>query len=202
MAFQSVPNGAEIVITYSGHGQEFKNVLNATHLGGYVLADLVALAVAVDASVAADWLTIQSLDYIYLNTVVRGLEFINDQEVLNSTNTGPGLGAAAALPDNVTLSVKKSSGLTGRGARGRLYWIGTTLTQIATNENQYTTAGAAQILGSVGAMRNAIAATTWVPAIISRYLDGVKRAQGAAFPWISTVLVNNNVDSQRRRLIN
>ncbi len=202
MAFQSVVNSAEAVITYAGHGQEFKNIVHAQKVSGYDLTDLEALAAAVDASVVADWLPIQSSDYTYLNTTVRGLNAINDQETTDDTGSAAGGGGANALPDNVTLSIKKSSGLTGRSARGRLYWIGTPLGKLATNENQYTTAGRDEIVAAVEALRVAIGATAWDPIIVSRWLDNVKRSTGAVFPWVDTVAVNINVDSQRRRLIN
>ncbi len=202
MAFQTVPNVAEVVITYSGHGQQFKNIVHGLMPGGYVLADLVTLAAAVDLAIAANWLPIQSVDYIYLNTTVRGLEFENDQEVTNSVSSGNGLGTATAVPDNVTLSIKKSSGLTGRSARGRLYWIGTLFADLATNENVYVGIRADGIVAAVDALRVAIEATAWQAVIVSRFTNGLPRAFGLAFPWIDSVAVNNDVDSQRSRLIN
>ncbi len=202
MAFQSVPNTAEIVITYTGHSQEFKNILYATKPGGYLLADLTLLASTVDVAVAANWLPLQGLDYLYVNTVVRGLNAVNDQEVSDATSSAFGAGGAAAMPDNVTLSVKKTSGLTGRAARGRLYWIGTIAGNIATNENQYNAAAVTNIVAAIEAVRVAIAATVWDATLVSRWLDGVLRPTGATFSWIGNTAVNNNVDSQRRRLIN
>ena len=176
-------------------------MLQATKAGGYALADLVVLASAVDVAVAANWLPIQSSDYLYLNTVVRGLEFINDQEVLDAASSAVGALGSTALPDNVTLSIKKSSGLTGRTARGRMYWIGTHTTDIATNENTYVAGSVTAITAAIEAVRVAITATVWTAVIVSRFLDGVKRPTGATFPWITTVAVNGNVDSQRRRLL-
>jgi hypothetical protein len=105
------------------------------------------------------------------------------------------------MPDNVTLSIKKSSGLTGRTARGRLYWIGTHALDIASNENSYVAASVTAIEAAVDAIRVAIAATVWTPSIVSRFASGVKRPTGVAFTWIASNAVNQNVDSQRRRLI-
>jgi len=202
MAFQSAPNMAEIIVSYTGHSQEFKNIMHAHLPGGYDLADLTALGVAIDAEVAAEWLPLQSLDYLYNNTTVRGLEFINDQEVINNTSSAVGGKDAGAMPDNVTLSIKKVSGVTGRSGRGRLYWIGTHEGDIASNENSYTTVAALAITAAVDDMRIAIDSTVWDAAILSRFTNGLKRPFGVPFDWISTVAVNNNVDSQRRRLIN
>ena len=201
MAFQAVPNAAEIVIGYTGHGQEFKNVIHAFLVGGYSLGDLEDLALAVDAAVGLNWLPIQGNDYAYINTTVRGLAFVNDQEAINDDSAATATGGTGGVPDNVTLSVKKSSGLTGRGARGRLYWIGTRSTDLATNENVYDATAVSDIVDAIEDVRVAINATAWVAAIVSRFLDGVPRGTGATFAWLASAAVNNNVDSQRGRLI-
>ena len=201
MAFQAVPDCAEIVITYQGHGKQFKNVVHASKLGGYDLGDLVALASAVDVAVSANWLPIQSVDYAYVSSTARGLALENDQEWVNTTGAGAGVKSSAALPDNVTLSIKKSSGLTGRTARGRLYWIGTALEDLATNESMYTLTATDAIVDAVNDVRIAITASVWTAAIVSRFLDNVKRTTGVFFEWKDCVAVDGDVDSQRRRLL-
>lgn len=200
MAFQSVPQTAEIVIKYEGNQVISNNVLQAKLLGGYDLADLVTLADAVDAAVVAEWLPLQTQDQDYISTTVRGLEFVNDEETVNNDGTGAGGVATSGLPGNVTFSVKKSSGLTGRSARGRMYWIGIPDNKLAPNENQLTAVYAGEVEDAVEAMRAAISATIWDAVIVSRFLDGALRATGATFSWIATVAVNENIDSQRRRL--
>lgn len=201
MAFQSVPETAEVVITYTGHAKEFKNVVHARWPGGYTLGGLVVLAAAVDLAIGANWLALQSSDYNYIDTTVRGLEFENDQETVNNISTGPGVVIGAGLPDNVTLSIKKSSGLTGRSARGRLYWIGSPATALAPNENTFNSADAAAIVAAIEAVRVALEVSAWTPVIVSRFNAGVQRPAGVTFFWTATVAVNNNVDSQRPRLL-
>jgi len=97
--------------------------------------------------------------------------------------------------------VKKASAFTGRAARGRLYWIGTPIGKIASNENQYTTVAVDEIVDAIDDVRIAIAATVWEPTIVSRFANKVKRPFAITTPWIDTVAVNINVDSQRRRLL-
>lgn len=200
MAFQSVPQTAEIVIRYEANQVTSNNVLQAKLTGGYNLTDLEALADAVDAAVVSDWLALQTQDTDYISTTVRGLEFINDKETVNNDGTGAGTVTVSGLPGNVTFSVKKSSGLTGRSARGRLYWIGIPENKLAPNENQLDSTYAGQVEDAVDAMRAAISATDWEAVIVSRFLDGVARTTGATFAWIASVAVNENIDSQRRRL--
>lgn len=200
MAFQSVPETAEIVIKYLGNTQNMVTVLQARLPGGYALVDLIALAAAVDAAVATSWLPIQTLDVTYIDTTVRGLEFINDQETANGSSSGPGASVNTGLPGNVTHSIKKSTGLTGRSARGRVFWIGMPRNVLQINENLLTIADSQAIEDAVDAMRVAIAATIWTPVVVSRFLDKLPRTTGATFTWIASQAVDINVDSQRRRL--
>lgn len=200
MAFQSVPGTAEVVIRYIQNGEEMVNVLYAFKPGGYTLSDVTTLATNVDISVAANWLPDQSLDTAYVSTLVRGLEFENDVEALKATSAGPGLIVTAGLPNSVTLSIKKTSGLTGRSARGRLYWIGIPAAKLQTDENRVFAAYVGDVLNAVEAMRVSLATIGWQPVLVSRFSGGVKRAFGITFPWVSVVAVNDIVDTQRRRL--
>lgn len=200
MAFQSVPQAAEAVIAYQMNGENVFNVIAATRFQAYDLADLTVLAEAVDASVAADWLPVQSQDVNYLNTTVRGLEFENDQEVVVDTGAGAGLAASKTLPGNVTFCVKKTSSFTGRSARGRLYWIGMTPGQLQSNENLLNVVDADAIEAAIDAMRAAISATVWTAAIVSRFKDNVKRTVGIVNVWVDSSFVDLKVDSMRPRL--
>jgi len=200
MAFQAVPDVAEAVINITGHGESYVNTLHGKKAGGYDLADLTALAVAVDLAVGTNWLPLQSGDYAYIRTTVRGLAFENDQEVIVSLTSGLGQVAGAALPDNVTLSIKKKSAQTGRSARGRMYWIGMPAANLAANELALDTSAVTDIVAALEAVRVAIAGTVWTPVIVSRRTAGAERPFGIPFDWIDTVAVNADVDSQRRRL--
>ncbi len=201
MAFQAVPDAAECVIKYLGNSVNTHNVVHATKLGGYNLADLVALAVAVDLAVSTSWLPRQSLDWSYVNTTVRGLAFLNDQETVNNTGAGVGGDLTGGLPNNVTFSVKRTSGLTGRNARGRLYWVGIPRDQIQADENKMIITDADAIVTAIDALRVGITGTAWTAAIVSRFLDSVERPTGVTFEWKQTSYANINIDSQRRRLL-
>ena len=200
MAFQAVPDAAEIVISYSANGLVMNTVLAAFKSGGYDLGDLVALAVAVDASVVADWLPEQTSDVLYDQTLVRGLAFQNDQETVENAGSAVGGRASLGLPNSVTFSVKKTTGLTGRSARGRIYWIGIPVNELNVNENLINASYSTEVVAACDAMRAAITATDWTAGIISRFLDKVKRDPAIIREWVDTVSVNNVVDTQRRRL--
>lgn len=201
MAFQSVPVTAEIVITYTGQGSTMVNVLAALLPGGYSLADVVNLAANVDDEVGDSWRPIQTDEVTYVNTVVRGLEFINDVEATNNGRAGLGGIAGPGPPGNVTFAVKKSSGFTGRSARGRVYWIGMPRASLGTNRNLLEPAAVTEIVLAVETMRARILTAGWTPVIISRFSGGVERETGVTFNWLGSAAVDDEVDSQRRRLL-
>lgn len=201
MAFQKVVDTAEIVIEFNGNTKTVKNVLHAEKPGGYNLADLTALAVAVDANVAAAWLAEMTNQINYVQTTVRGLALENDQEVIVATSAAAGGRVSEANPGNVTFAVKKTSGLTGRSARGRLYWCGLSRDQLDINENLVDSVQAAAIVSNIGSMRGTINGTVWTPVIVSRFSAGVKRSEGKTFTWTGEASVDLEVDSQRRRLL-
>ncbi len=201
MAFQSVPETAEIVIAYTGSGANLVNVLAARLTGGYTLPDLEGLAAAVDAIMTSDWLPIQTDDVSYVDTTVRGLESLNDLEAVVNTGAAAGTLAEVGSPGNVTLAVKKLSGFTGRSARGRMYWIGMPRSNLAPNLNQLDVTAAADIVAAVEALRAAIVAEGWLAVIVSRISEKVLRDPAVTFTWTSTGSVNIDVDSQRRRLL-
>lgn len=202
MAFQAVIDTAEIDVLYTYNGKFVQNTFYAELPGGYTLTDLQALATAVDARVGGNFKALQPLEAIYIRTEVRGLAVENDLTASDGTNNGPGLDAAAALPNNVTISIKKESGLTGRSARGRCFWIGIARTQTTPgNENLLDATYVANVVAAVDQIRDGIAdLPLWNPVLVSRFSNKVQRPTGLTFPWISNVAVDTIVDTARGRL--
>lgn len=200
MAFQAVPDTAQITVEYTQNNEICLNTFYGLKPGGYNLTELGQLANSIDNGVGASWLPIQTQDTTYNRTIVRGLALENDLEVVDSGNFGPGLALFRGSPNNVTYSIKKSSGLTGRSARGRCYWIGLSNADLDINENRVTGGAAVAIIAAVEAIRVATAVLGWQPVLVSRFSGGVQRLIGVTFPWVSTDAVNDNIDSQRRRL--
>ena len=202
MAFQSVPNTVEIDVIYTANAVVVQNVFYAELPGGYVLADLVALAAGIDGQIAGTWLAQQIPEAIYLRTEVRGLEFENDIVAIDNTSSGPGALVSKPSPNNVTLAVKKFSGLTGRSARGRTFWIGVAANNlVVANENLWEPVYVAAVESAVDSIRTQInALALWLPVLVSRFTNKTQRPLGVTFPWIGSTCVNTVVDSQRGRL--
>lgn len=202
MAFQSVPETAEVALIFNQNGEPMQNTFHGRLPGGYGTTELEALATAVDAAVGLHFLPILPTSCSYIKTEVRGLEFENDQVVENVDSSGPGAVAVVEAPNNVSFAVKKLSGLTGRSARGRVFWVAFPQTAFESDTNFLTNAHRLAVVGAVDNVRVAIVGAGWNPVIVSRFAGGAKRPTGVTFPWTVVSTTDDRVDTMRRRLPN
>lgn len=202
MAFQSVPETAEIDHIFTLHGKLVQNVHYAKLPGGYNLGTLQALADAIDTVFAITFINDVCNDVSYLRTEVRGLEDENDLTAFQDAGAGVGTHAGESLPSNVTFALKKGSGLTGRSARGRTFWIGVPRNELViTDRNLLEALYITGMIANVEAVRNLINSTgSWEAVIVSRFSNSEKRALGVTFDWTGTVNVDDRVDTHRGRL--
>ena len=200
MAFQRVPDTAEITTLFNANNIPTLMTWYAEFPGGYSLADLLNLANNIDVQVDTSFLPLMTIDILYDRTNVRGLDKIDDLEVSDQTNAGPGLVLEKGLPNSVTIAIQRNSGLTGRSSRGRVFWLGLTSDQLTADENFVIAATVTSIVAAVDAIRAQIAGSGWNPVIVSRFTGGAKRTEGVTFPWINTLAVDARVDSRRDRM--
>lgn len=200
MAFQRVPETAEISVIQSLQGVTIQNTFHARKTGGYSESDLANLANVIDINWATYVLPYQSTTLVYNKTEVRGLDDENDLIKEDADNTGFGGIASAPLPNNVAFTIKRLSGFTGRSARGRLYIGGIPQAANAADENFITSTYANNYAGGVDSCRSAIVGASWVPVIVSRYSNGVLRTTGVTFTWATTTYTDLRLDSRRDRL--
>lgn len=202
MAFQSVPDTAEIGVLYTLNGVAVQNVFYAELAGGYTLADLAALANSMDSQIQGTWKAQQPVEAVYVRVEVRGLAVENDLIASNNSNAGPGVHAGTPMPNNVTFAIKKTSGLTGRSARGRTYWIGIPEGELtAADENFLNATYVGAVVNAVDSIRSSINGTPlWAPVLVSRFTGGVARDFGKTFPWVDSVAVDSRLDTQRGRM--
>lgn len=202
MAFQPVVNAASINMIYTLNGITVQNVFYALHTGPYLLSNLQSLANNVDLAWAGSFAPDQPIEVAYIKTEVRGLTLENDLVAESSASAGLGTHIGAALPNNVSFAIKKISGLTGRSARGRTYWVGVPRTELnSADENLLKSSYAGTIVTDIDLIRIAIDGVgLWSAVLVSRFANKVKRPTGVTFPWIGTVNVDLRVDTQRSRL--
>jgi hypothetical protein len=111
----------------------------------------------------------------------------------------------APLPNNVTLTVSFRTANRGRSFRGRNYVVGLGETQVAGNTVAPSVITAFDGIYSQLLASPVAAIATWV--VVSRFSgvdpvtkEPIPRVTGIATPITSVTVVDNVVDSQRRRL--
>lgn len=200
MAFQSVPNVAEIVIRMTGNNAP----LSITHYARvttppYTSSDITALADAVDGWADTYLKQVLSTAYGYVRTDVRGLENENDFSANRSDGAGSGELTGTPLPNNVCLSIKRMSALTGKSARGRVYFPISTTLQLDTNERLVDSVRIGDIVDRLDLLNVAVDIAGWIPVIVSRFNNGVRRSVGVTFDQTAWVAVDRKIDTRRMR---
>jgi len=110
-----------------------------------------------------------------------------------------GTNGQASLPGNVTICVSLRTGLTGRSARGRWYWVGLGEDQVT--DNNLLAGAAVSITAAMDALLNAMNAINSAPIIVSFESNGGPRVGGPVKFFITDALmVDTTIDSQRGRL--
>lgn len=202
MAFQAVPETAEIDHIFTNNGVTVQNTHYAKLPGGYSLANLQELADAIDEVFDDTFKTEMCPEASYIRTDVRGLAVENDLLATQNAGAGVGTHGGASLPNNCTFAIKKLSGKTGRSARGRVFWVSLPETELAAgNENTVVPAFITSMVADINQIRIIIGNTgLWEPVLVSRIQNGAKRETGVTFDWFSTTNTDNIVDTHRGRL--
>ena len=119
--------------------------------------------------------------------------------------TGANAGAIAdstGLPGNATIAIKKGTIKSGKSFRGRMFLPGVPASKLVSgNADRVLSAWITSILDDLDTFYTnmEIYDANLLPVVLSKYTAGAPRANGVATP-ISFLSMNNQVDSQRRRL--
>lgn len=198
MAFQTVGDTAEAIIRYSMNTQVCTLTFYGKYSGNYTQANLDDLAEAMDGWAGTYFKPIISSQGVYLSTNVRGLEFFNDQESFNDTNSGVGGLAGQPLSNALAFAVKRRSAFTGRSARGRVY-MPLNISHLAADEDFVLQTEADDIVANLDEVRAEMLLKGWTEVIVSRYTAGALRAVGVTYPVVAYQWTDLGVDTQRRR---
>lgn len=203
MAFQPVPNVLKAAVVFNvGGTRRAVNTFYREFTTGYLQADVDDTAAVIDAVIASEWLPILPVPVVYVGTEVKGLAVENDLFAFD--DAGAGAGAIAdteyASPQ-VSFAIKRLSNNTGRSARGRIFWPRFASNQLVGAGNTLVTEAVRLIIvAAVDDIRVACNGGDGDAVIVSRFTNGAARTNGITFPWISTAVTNDTVDTQRRRL--
>jgi len=200
MAFQPVAATCLAELVFEMDGQTIENTLYFRRANSYTVTDLNAVGDALINWWNTNMKPIISIECSLVRVVVTAL---HDQAGPQVVRVGalPSAGGVAgdAVPNNCALCVSLRTALIGRSFRGRNYVAG--LAESNTNGSYVLTANAEAIRTAYGLIQAAVggAGNTWV--VVSRVVNGVVQLPSALTNAVtSVVLVDEVIDSQRRRL--
>ncbi len=203
MAFQQVPETVEITTVWDYVTQEVTNTYYARQSGGYNQAGIDALALAVDTNAIGGFKALMSNRDAYIRTDVRGLDVINDITSTSNVLAGAGALATFQMPSFTTWIVSQRSGFSGRAANGYVAVCGINSDDVDFDDdqsNEIELANANAWTAVVDGVRIAIDNVgTWNPVLVSRYLNGSKRATGITFEWTSSAWNSLKLSHRRSR---
>jgi len=200
MAFVPVADTVLAELRFDYFGQKIENTLYFRKIGGSSVAQAIGLMNDLEV-----WWT--SLLSVYLSgdislreLNVTDLSSASGYSVSQAAPTPNPTGgiAAAGLPGNVALCVSFRTPNRGRSFRGRNYVAGLAETSVTGNTLDATRV--AGILGSYQGIPSSIVSSAWDWVVVSRFTGGAPRVAGLATDVTSVVVVDDFVDSQRRRL--
>lgn len=199
MAYQPAVNVVEVELRYTYFEEQVENTLHFHNPDGVTTSNMQDLADFIDEWWATAYRQLQSSAVIYRETYLTDLTTSTGPTYTSTANAGvQGLaGTSPGLPGNVTACVSFRTAARGRTGRGRNYFVG--LTESMVNGNQVL---GTQLNAIVTAYEELLPPLTapYVWSVLSRYEDGVKRPTALARPVQNVLIVDQDVDSQRRRL--
>jgi len=201
MPFIAVPAAIKVDWFYTYNGQ---NCMNRMYVNRPETNPTAATCAAV-AQQAADWWNGNCKVLVPTSCALRLVQATsvavqNGPSATFSTGLpSPGTHGSPALPGNVTICVSLRTGLTGRSARGRWFWVGLSEDQVA--ENDLNAGVATSITAALDNLLGAMNAINSAPIIVSFQNNGAPRVGGPVKFFITDALMVDTItDSQRGRL--
>jgi len=196
MAYQPVPDTVGVEIRGTLLGQQVENTLYYKYVSPPDEAELADLAEVVADTFIAEWLPLLPAGWIGREVYVRDLSAPITVQATDISILGlaGGQGGETA-PSYVTIAVARRSGLTGRSARGRIFWMG--LSEVQLQGNLVFAGG--DIVDAVEAMDAAVTTAGYAPVIVSRKQNNVVLANAITYPLTQWLLVDLDLDTRRSR---
>jgi len=200
MASDIVPNGIKIEWNMVQNGVPVVNrmyVTQTTPVGSDDLDDTVIAA----TDFYNDFKTLQHPSCVLQNITVTDVSVANGtQVILPFTTSNVGTGTGDPMAANAAACASLRTNFTGRSFRGRFYLRGIAdsnqasaqlfITDLTTNLGTHLTT----FIGTLNAINKTLV-------VVSRFADGVARVTNLATEIIA-IIVDNKIDSQRRRTAN
>lgn len=200
MAFQPAPNCINATLRFLNGGTFYGiNSLNFVGLNrnpfedyGFIAAEIVDWWEEEIAGLVSDEIQLASIS-------LRGLSEPSDYYYSNDLTGIVGLVDSPAQPPNVTLSIKTETGLTGKSRRGRVFHVG--LAESMVSNKYLLPAWPGLFASNYQLLIDAVSGFDLSWCVLSRTQNKVKLAEAIPYPITSCTLVDNRVDTLRRRVI-
>lgn len=202
MAFVSIANACAVELRFNWQSQRCALTFGFSRSAPFTEANLHTIA-----DLMSVWWTGTARGRMHPGVVLREVYArALDSEAAPSyistigAGTAGSFGATAPMPSNVALCVSFRTSQRGRANRGRNYYFGLTIGDMQSNTTMLSQTAVNVIKGYYdrllpGGLSDPTPAR-WC--VLSRQLDGVPG--GRAVPITSVSVVDNIIDSQRRRL--
>lgn len=200
MAFIPLPLGVRVAMEFTKDGSAVVNVFHVTSTVPLLTANLTAIA-----NVFGSWwignYAAESTNHLVLNQVVAtDVSIVGGQQGIGVTGLPQaGLRATAAVPNNVAIVTSYRTPRVGRSFRGRSYWALLASTDVV--DDVITLPQTATINADLLILAAALAAFPATLVVASYQIDGAPRVTAEATP-VTTIITDQRVDTQRRRLLN
>lgn len=199
MAFQPVANTMKVEIRYIRNGQRIENVIGVQAPGG-VDATAISDCGTQTLNIVRDvWLPRMPSDVQLVEVVVTNLSIEGGTVRVFPAPSGSNGGVGGfALPNEVSFAIRLKAAEGGRHGSGRIYWPGIA-DGMVTGTNFIKSVNADALVDAVQQLIDALATVSQILVIISRYLNGAKRATGFTYADVTPGVSDYVLDSQRRR---
>lgn len=198
MPFVPAPNIVMCEILAQKDGQLIENRIMVNVFQEPVAANLTTLQ-----NVLTSWCNLTYRTLLPADVTITGLKLTSLHEEnavqLQTALALVGTVALPAAPNETTYCLSLRTGVSGRSARGRFYWLGLALANIGTT-NRVGALFRTNATAGLQALVTQIAAEGFAWVIVSFISGGVPRPGGPVyFPVLTVTTTDDIVDSQRRR---
>lgn len=199
--FIPAPNTASVEMIYSVGGETCENVFHVYKGSPYTLADLQALRGLVLTWYTSTWKgqVHVSVTLVRIRTKALDTDIAPMEDYAVTSGGGGGLSSGSLVANNVTYCLKLATGLSGRSARGRWYFIGMSSNSMLSSVDVSAPYRDA-VVANLTTLKTNLAAAGHTFCVTSFRHNGAWRATAVNYDIVSIVGVDLHIDSQRRRL--
>jgi len=182
------------------YGQKVENTLGFRLIGGSGIPEATELANALIVWWTTFYSVPLSVDLSLREVTITDLATATGYSYTQAAPTPNPTGDvnAPGLPGSVAACVSFRTNNRGRSFRGRNYVPG--ICEASVQGNTIDNTAVTGIVAAYNQLVGGGIASPWEFVVISRFANNAPRAAGVATPVSAVVMVDNNVDSQRRRL--